>query len=112
MNEYITGRTNWQQSIFQNIFNQFLFRQFVNAMSCLFVFVYFCRFFDDIKIIHFLGSIKPWTHRYDQVKNEVTFYSGADPAQYGSVEFVKKWWQMYCGSLPTEETHTGSVSPL
>ncbi len=65
-------------------------------------------FFDNIKIIHFLGSVKPWAHQYNQAKDTVVFYPGSDASQYGAETFVKKWWQVYCSGLPTEPTQTYS----
>ena len=67
----------------------------------------FFSFFDDIKIIHFLGAVKPWAHHYDQTNDAVFFSPGTDASQYGAETFVKKWWQVYCNAFPTELTQSG-----
>lgn len=52
------------------------------------------RFGSDVKIVHFLGSIKPWHHFFDLETNKVkmlstAFYSGADET------FVTLWWKCF-----------------
>jgi len=52
------------------------------------------RFGADVKIVHFLGSIKPWHHFYDLETDNVrmlssAFYSGADE------KFVALWWKCF-----------------
>jgi len=52
------------------------------------------RYGSDVKIIHFLGSIKPWHHSYDRQTGCVKFissarYTGADE------KFIQMWWDQY-----------------
>jgi len=52
------------------------------------------RFGADVKIIHFLGSIKPWHHFYDLETDSIkmltsAFYTGADE------KFVSLWWKCF-----------------
>ena len=56
------------------------------------------RFRQDIKIIHFLGPIKPWHHRYDSGQDRLILMS-SDQSQLGSVEFLISWWRVYSSTL-------------
>jgi len=54
----------------------------------------FKRFGSDVKIVHFLGSIKPWHHSFDMSTGKMHMvsssqYSGADET------FVNLWWKCF-----------------
>lgn len=61
------------------------------------------RFKDDIKIIHFIGSVKPWHHLYLCNEDKVVLVRTSDQSQYGLVEYIKRWWQVYTSTLPKDE---------
>lgn len=52
------------------------------------------RFGADVKIIHFLGALKPWHHYYNTTTRKVRLtetatYTGADE------KFIQLWWDCY-----------------
>jgi len=51
----------------------------------------FMRFNKDIKVVHFIGSIKPWHHVYDKTTNRVQIQSvpGHDAG------FLQTWWDIF-----------------
>ena len=65
-------------------------------LSCSIYSNHYCsRFRHNIKIIHFLGSAKPWHHTYVENEDNIIFYPGTNQSEYGAVEFIKKWWKVY-----------------
>ena len=68
----------------------------------------------DMKIIHFLGTIKPWHHRYLPHDGTVIMHPGSDQSHYGAQEFIKKWWEVYHSTLeslsPSESFTEVSIS--
>ncbi len=55
----------------------------------------FTRFGHDTKIIHFIGSIKPWQHRYLKDVDAVILYPGTYAAQNAAQDYIRRWWQVY-----------------
>lgn len=53
------------------------------------------RFGRSIKIVHFIGSIKPWQHRYLPAVDAVILYPGTYAAQNAAHDYIKRWWQVY-----------------
>jgi hypothetical protein len=51
------------------------------------------RFGKDVKIVHFLGSTKPWMHQYDPVSGNVTVFGG--PAHQHVQGYLKQWWDLF-----------------
>lgn len=67
------------------------------------------RFGQDVKIVHFLGAVKPWRHYFNPETHQVTLlsstcYSGTDST------FIQAWWDCYAdGSLiKIEYQHEGA----
>ena len=48
-----------------------------------------------MKIIHFIGSIKPWQHRYLRELDSVILYPGTYSSQNVAQDYIKRWWQVY-----------------
>ena len=53
------------------------------------------RFGHNIKIIHFIGSIKPWQHRYLKEVDAVILQPGTYAAQNAAQDYIRRWWQVY-----------------
>jgi len=71
------------------------------------------RFGSDVKIVHFLGAIKPWQHFYNTEAKQVKLltnarYSGADE------KFIQLWWDCYTEDRVTVnvEGAVGGASPM
>lgn len=48
------------------------------------------RFAKDVKIVHFLGSVKPWHHSFDQQKRTLSFRSDSQT----HYDYVNQWWKL------------------
>ncbi|KAM9180419.1 LOW QUALITY PROTEIN: glycogenin-2 [Dugong dugon] len=58
----------------------------------------FRQFGSGAKVVHFLGSTKPWSYKYNpQTGSVVRDGSGADNAQ--QLEFLNLWWDIYHSSV-------------
>ncbi|XP_025078848.1 glycogenin-1-like isoform X3 [Pomacea canaliculata] len=55
----------------------------------------FRQFKNQIKIVHFIGAIKPWHHPYNTVTRTVTTL----PETYHSQEFLQYWWDIFIESV-------------
>jgi len=51
------------------------------------------RFGENVRVIHFLGSLKPWMYGYDAQTNTVSAPSGYQSLQ--QLDHVKKWWEVF-----------------
>jgi len=51
------------------------------------------RFGQNVRVIHFLGSLKPWMYGYDVQTNTVSAPSGHQSLQ--QLDHVQKWWQIF-----------------
>lgn len=58
-------------------------------------YINFFRFKNQIKIVHFIGAIKPWHHPYNTVTRTVTTL----PETYHSQEFLQYWWDIFIESV-------------
>jgi len=52
------------------------------------------RFGKDAKVVHFLGSVKPWHHFFDTETSHVHIQQSG-PAAEGSRQFIEMWWNIY-----------------
>lgn len=53
--------------------------------------LFFGRYGGDAKLIHFLGALKPWQHRYDSNTGNVD-----TPAGYQHLApYLNSWWAIY-----------------
>lgn len=67
----------------------------------------FMRYGQDVKIVHFLGAVKPWHHSYDEASGKVKKLSGCGSAVSDDI-FTQMWWDLFrTGSIAT---NVGSAS--
>ena len=64
-------------------------REFILLLCCV------CRFGPGIRIVHFIGAIKPWQHRYLAELDAVILYPGTYGSQGPAQDFIKRWWQVF-----------------
>ncbi|CAH1780810.1 unnamed protein product, partial [Owenia fusiformis] len=55
----------------------------------------FKQFHDKIRIVHFIGAIKPWNHKYNTQTGEVEIQEEAGH----SAEFLKLWWAIFLSKV-------------
>ena len=53
------------------------------------------RFGRDVKIVHFIGPIKPWNHTYNSVNGNVNTLSGSRGYVPHERTFLQLWWDIY-----------------
>lgn len=53
------------------------------------------RFGHDVKIVHFIGPIKPWQHRYLSEVDTVILHPGTYASQNAAQDYIKRWWQVF-----------------
>lgn len=51
------------------------------------------RFGANVKIVHFLGSLKPWLYGFDPKSGTVQHPSSSQTAQ--QIEHVQAWWNVF-----------------
>jgi len=56
------------------------------------------RFGRNAKIIHFIGPVKPWQHRYLREVDSVILSPGTYSSQNVAQDFIRRWWQVYCSA--------------
>ena len=61
-------------------------------------FLFLYRFGKDVKIVHFLGSKKPWMYSYNKTSGTV---ESADKNH--SYEHLKMWWDIYTEHIGMDE---------
>jgi len=57
----------------------------------------FNRYGKDVKIVHFLGSIKPWHHHFNKETGQVVRMSTSNSSMSDQI-FLQMWWDLYNGS--------------
>jgi len=55
----------------------------------------FKQFFDNIKVVHFIGQVKPWHHAYNSQSGQVTVLQGTGHSQ----EFLQLWWNIFMSTV-------------
>ncbi|KAK7484875.1 hypothetical protein BaRGS_00023918, partial [Batillaria attramentaria] len=55
----------------------------------------FTEFRDKIKIVHFIGAIKPWHHPYNTATKTVSVF----PETGHSQEFLQMWWNIFMDNV-------------
>lgn len=55
----------------------------------------FQQFGRDVKIVHFIGPIKPWNHTYNSVNGNVNTLSGSRGYVPHERTFLQLWWDIY-----------------
>ena len=68
-----------------------------NSLS-LYQFSLHPRFGRNAKIIHFIGPVKPWQHRYLREVDSVILSPGTYSSQNVAQDFIRRWWQVYCST--------------
>ena len=60
----------------------------------------FNRYWKDVKIVHFLGSVKPWHHYYNKESGKVV-----QMGQSSSLDtmFTQMWWDLYNADISSWE---------
>lgn len=51
----------------------------------------FKQFYDDIRVVHFIGAVKPWHHSYNTASRTVTPLPNTGHSQ----EFLQVWWDIF-----------------
>lgn len=77
----------------------------------------FHRFGQNVRIIHFIGSVKPWQHRYLREVDAVILYPGTYASQNTAQDYIKRWWQVYTsleerGRFAPQSQATGATTEL
>merc|ERR1712168_355004 len=57
----------------------------------------FNRYGKDVKIAHFLGSVKPWHHYYNKETGKVVRMSHSQTSMSDQI-FLQMWWDLYSAS--------------
>jgi len=70
------------------------------TIMCHFLLSTSSRFGRNIKIIHFIGPVKPWHHRYLREVDTVIISPGTYSSQNIAQDFIRRWWHVY---LSTEQ---------
>jgi glycogenin glucosyltransferase len=66
----------------------------------------FKQFKDTIKVVHFIGAVKPWHHTYSAATRTVTQLPNTGHSQ----EFLHLWWDLFMGTIqPNLDPHLGGI---
>lgn len=58
------------------------------------------RFGQNVKILHFIGQVKPWLLNFDS--SSKTVYA---PQGYGHLgEYLQQWWNIFCADVHKDLT--------
>ena len=71
----------------------FFFFNFINFCVC-----FFLRFGSSAKVVHFLGSSKPWNYKYNPQTGSV-LEEGSGRADQHQTSFLNQWWGIYHRSI-------------
>ncbi|XP_065533596.1 glycogenin-2 isoform X3 [Lathamus discolor] len=58
----------------------------------------FNHFGRDAKVVHFLGSRKPWNHKYD-LQTKKVMQDGTTDGSLHQLSFLSLWWNIYSASI-------------
>jgi len=63
----------------------------------------FNRYGKDVKIVHFLGSVKPWHHYFNKESGKVVRISQQGNSSMSDQIFLRMWWDLYnCVTFTSE----------
>ncbi|XP_074595142.1 glycogenin 1 isoform X2 [Brevipalpus obovatus] len=96
--------TNWGTDITKHL-------SFIYNMSSVAVYSYpaaYAKFGDSVKVVHFLGSLKPWMYGYNTSTKTVVSPSHASHSQ--QLEHVQKWWDVFIHQVKPELTPDCAVN--
>lgn len=77
---------------------------FVYNMSANAIYTYVAawkKFAKDIKIVHFLGSVKPWHHSFDAERRTLHFRQESQT----HYEYVNSWWTIFSDEILPKLNH-------
>jgi glycogenin glucosyltransferase len=91
---------------------------FIYNMSSIAVYSYppaYKQFGKNVKVVHFLGSLKPWLYGYSVATGQVSQPQGAQGSQ--QLEHVQLWWNTFMSKVqpllsPENSGLAGSLSKL
>jgi len=91
---------------------------FIYNMSSIAVYSYppaYKQFGKNVKVVHFLGSLKPWLYGYNAVTGQVSQPQGSHGFQ--QLEHVQLWWNTFMSKVqsslsPDNSGLAGSLSKL
>ena len=78
-----------------NINNIIIIIIIINKKYLLLYFSPALRFGRNAKIIHFIGPVKPWQHRYVPDVDTVILSPGSYATQKVTYDYIKRWWHVY-----------------
>ena len=61
-----------------------------------------CRFGKDVKIVHFLGPMKPWHHTYNHETGNVYIPPSCQGGVPHERSFLQLWWDIYLSIIQTD----------
>ncbi|EDV21216.1 uncharacterized protein TRIADDRAFT_30669 [Trichoplax adhaerens] len=71
------------------------------------------RFSKDIKVVHFIGALKPWHHLYNKDTGHLDlnekFQEGQQPFL---TNYVQRWWEIYTASVNKLPSEVSMQSPV
>ena len=67
----------------------------LHGVLCTCVCVCVHRFGHNIKIVHFIGAVKPWQHRYLPKVDSVVLLPGTYASQHAALDNIRRWWQVF-----------------
>ena len=62
---------------------------------CVCVCVCVLRFGRNAKIVHFIGAVKPWQHRYLPEVDSVVLLPGTYTSQHAALDYIRRWWRVF-----------------
>jgi len=71
---------------------------FIYNMSSHVVYTYvaaYKHFAQTVKIVHFLGSVKPWHHNFDTKTQKLSYRSDSQ----SHAEHIQHWWRLFSESI-------------
>ena len=63
------------------------------CLNCVLIF----RFGDKVKVVHFLGQLKPWMYGYNLLTGKVIAPSSRSQPEH--LEHVQKWWNIFMSQV-------------
>merc|ERR1719320_1186981 len=69
----------------------------------------FKQFFENIKVVHFIGPVKPWHQSYNRSSGQVSVLPGTGHSQ----EFLQMWWNIFMQEVqPNLDPQLGGLAGL
>lgn len=71
-----------------------IFIKYIFQMLFFFL-ISFVRFGKNVKILHFIGQLKPWHVNFDSTTKQIFTPQGYEHLQ----EFLQLWWNIFCNQI-------------